>query len=176
MTATLYKIAKQFNDKRITWALGGHALLEKYELIEQAEEITLLVVEKDFEQVTEILNSLGSKMKPLATKGIYQYKIAEVIVTLICQLVIEYKGNSYPYTFDQLSITDTGLVARIKIYYTCLEDWYVIYNLMGDHKDYVKEIKNYFLLKGVTNHELFSRSLANIPHDLKLRIEFDLGL
>lgn len=181
MTATLYKIAKQFNKTGITWALGGRAVLVEHGIFDQANEIDLLVMQKDLVKVNKVLSSLGVKKQALSskkylTKHFYQYEIDEVEVTVICELQIKYEDTTYPYLFDQSSITSSAFVARIKTFYTSLEDWYVLYTLMQDQDEYVAEIEKYFILHHIKNIDLLNRTLELVPHDLKLEIKYKLKL
>ncbi|MBU1141214.1 MAG: hypothetical protein KKG64_01700 [Firmicutes bacterium] len=182
MLFTLHLIAQQLNKEKIIWALGGSNVLKKYGIIDQVNDIDILVMQNDIEKADQILSSLGNKISTppsslYLTSYFYQYEIRQIKVDLMCDFKIKYNNQVYTYIFDQSSITDVDHIANIDIFYTSLEDWYVLYRLMKrNDEDKVKTLEKHFMLHGVKHRELILRTLEQVPNDLKFKIKYQLGL
>ena len=181
MLFTLLLIAQHFNKENITWALGGSHVLKKHDIVDTVNDIDILVMEKDIEKANQILSSLGTVVpvikNPLyLTTYFYSYRIRKIKVDLMCDFKIKYNNQIYSYQFDEASIIDSDDIAKEKIYYTTLEDWYVLYRLMGRDDEKVKNLEKHFELHGIKHPALLKRALANVPSDLKFKIKFRLNL
>lgn len=182
MLFVLLLIAQKFNSEEIMWALGGSNVLKKYDLVDSVNDIDIFVSQKDIERANQILSSVGTKIPFVPnpnylTTYFYSYKIKKFKVDLMCDFKIKFGDKVYTYLFDQSSITDSDDIAKEKIYYTSLEDWYVLYRLMGrNDDDKVKNLEKHFELHGIKHPKLLQRTLENVPRELKLKIKFQLKL
>lgn len=182
MLFALHLIAQQFNKEKITWALGGSNVLKKYGMIDQVNDLDILVMEKDFPKAEEILAVLGKKvtveLDPLFKTAFYStFEIRNIKVDLICDFKIVYKNEVYSYQFDQLSITDTDDIAKVPIFYTSIEDWYVLYRLMGrGDEEKIIILEKHFMLHGIKHLKQLLRTLEHVPKDLKIKIKYQLNL
>ena len=182
MLFTLHLIAQQFNKEKITWALGGSLVLKKYGIVDEVNDIDILVMEKDIQKAEQILSSLGEKIERKAdhrfkTSYYTTYMIRDIKVDLICDFKIVYQNQVYAYIFDELSITDSDDIAKVHIYYTSLEDWYILYRLMDrDEKHKIDTLEKHFMLHGIKHGKLLHRTLENVPKDLKIKIKYQLNL
>ncbi|MBU1092826.1 MAG: nucleotidyltransferase family protein [Firmicutes bacterium] len=180
MLFTLLSIAQEFNKENITWALGGSSVLKKYDLVDTVNDIDILVMQKDIEKANQILLSLGTslpvpKNSQYLTTFFYSYKIREIKVDLMCDFKIKRGEQIYSYQFDESSICDTEDIAKEKIYYTTLEDWYVLYLLMGrGDEQKIKNLEKHFELHGIKHPILLRRAMEDLPSDLKFKIKFQL--
>lgn len=178
----LNMIAEQFNLAEITWAIGGSNVLKKHDLIDHANDIDILVMEKDVVKAAEILSNLGTKLstkpsKQFETKYFYQYTVHETQIDLICDFKIRYQNELYSYTFDEESITDQDMIAGVQIFFTSLEDWYVLYRLMNRENDQkILSLEKYFRLHGVSHPQLLNRALKQVPQELKFKIKYQLSV
>lgn len=181
MLFTLLLIAQHFNKEGITWALGGSHVLKKHDIVDTVNDIDILVMEKDIEKANQILSGLGTVVpvikNPLyLTTYFYSYQIRKIKIDLMCDFKIKYNKQIYSYQFDESSIVDSDDIAKEKIYYTALEDWYVLYRLMGRDDEKVKNLEKHFELHGIKHPVLLKRALTNVPSDLKFKIKFRLNL
>lgn len=181
MLFALLLIAQKLNNENIMWALGGSNVLKKYDLVNSVNDIDIFVSEKDIKKANQILSSIGVKIDVkldpnYLTTYFYSYKIMKFKVDLICDLKIKCEDEVYTYKFDELSITDSNDIAKENIFYTSLEDWYILYRLMGRDDEKVKNLEKYFQLRGIKHPKLLERALENVPNDLKVKIKFQLNL
>jgi len=182
MLFALHLIAQKFNQEKITWALGGSNVLKKYGMVETVNDIDILVMEKDIHKARLILLTLGEEiptdLDPQHKTTFYStYEIRDIKVDLICDFKIVYKNEIYSYQFDQLSITDTDDIAKVHIYYTSIEDWYILYRLMGrGDEQKVLNLEKHFMLHGVKHLKPLLRTLDKVPKDLKIKIKYQLNL
>jgi hypothetical protein len=182
MLFALHLIAQQFNKEKITWALGGSNVLKKYGIVETVNDIDIIVMEKDVKKANRILSTLGakipSKLDPLYKTSFYStYEFRNIKIDLICDFKIVYKNQVYTYQFDELSITDTDDIAKVNIFYTSIEDWYVLYRLMGrDTEEKVLNLEKHFMLHGIKHLKPLLRTLEKVPKDLKTKIKYQLNL
>jgi len=182
MLFALLLIAQKLNSEGIMWALGGSNVLKQFDLIETVNDIDILVSEKDIVKANQILASIGSKMEVKAnpnylTTYFYSYRIKKFKVDLMCDFKIKYNDIVYTYTFDETSITSSDEIAKEKIFFTSLEDWYVLYRLMDREDDEkIKNLEKHFELHGIKHPQILKRTLENVPRDLKLKIKYQLNL
>lgn len=182
MMFALNMIAEQLNLAEITWALGGSNVLKKYGIVEDVSDIDIFVMEKDIERASKILAQLGTKLATTPTKKFettyfYQYNIHHTQVDLICDFKIKYQDIVYTYVFDDQSIVDYDQIAGTNIYYTSLEDWYILYHLMErDDNEKIVNLEKHFMLHGIQNKFLLLRALDKVPKNLKFMINYQLGL
>ena len=182
MLFALHLIAQQFNKEKITWALGGSNVLKKYGMVNEVNDIDIFVTEKDVQKAEQILSNLGTKL-PVEVDALYQttfyssYEIRDIKVDLMCDFKIVYKNQVYTYLFDKLSITDTDDIAKVHIYYTSIEDWYVLYRLMGrGDEEKVLNLEKHFMLHGINNTKQLIRTLETVPKELHKKIKYKLML
>ncbi len=182
MIFTLNMIAEQFNLAEITWALGGSNVLKKYGLTDTVNDIDIFVMEKDIKRANQILSELGTKLAPnlsskYETAYFYQFQVRNVQVDLICDFKIKYNNTLYTYIFDEQSITDEDQIAGISIYYTSLEDWYILYRLMNQSEsEKTLNLEKHFQLHGIKHMKLLSRALDKVPKELKFKIKYQLAI
>ncbi len=178
----LNMIAEQFNLAEITWAIGGSNVLKRFDLVDHVNDIDLLVMEKDIQKAAKILSELGTKLaskttKQFETKYFYQYTVHDMQIDLICDFKIRYQDTLYHYIFDEESITDIDTIAGVRIFFTCLEDWYILYRLMNRQDDQkIFNLEKYFRLHGIKHLKLLNRALKEVPKELKFKIKYQLAI
>ncbi len=175
MEEVLKKIANLFNRANITWALGGSWILKKHGFNRMPRDIDIMVIESDIDKAKEILTSIGEikESKPqdrFNTKYFYQFIVSGVEVDILCKFIIYYKETTFHYLFDKQSISDVEYLGDIRINYSSIEDWYVLYSLMERPQNYLHEIEKYLITKGIKNTYLFKRILLDVPDNLKKQI------
>lgn len=181
MENIIKKIATLFNKENITWALGGSWVLKKHGLKDNPHDIDIIVVEGDIDKANEVLKQIGKpkKIEPLEkykTKYFYEYIVDGVDVDIMCKFVINDKDFTFEYLFDKQSISDVVYIDGVKINYSSIEDWYVLYRLMNREKDDLKAIQKYLINRGIKNTYLFERIMLDIPESISHAIVNELKI
>lgn len=174
MKNTILKIATKLNEGSITWALGGSLVLQHHDIVEVVHDIDILIAKADIVKAKAMLDQLG-ELKASTHKSIfqttffYEYIIDGIDVDILCEFKIENQGL-YTYDFNALRITESEILDGIYIYYTSLEDWFVLYTLMG-RLDKIDTLKRYFTNTGLFKKTLFELALETVPQDIKHDIQ-----
>ena len=177
MEKVLAKIGKMLNDENITWAVGASLLLKAYSMVESVGDIDLLVSEKDVKKVDALLKEVGvakdmSDVRLFGNEFFGKYAVDNVDIDIMSGLVLSHQEGVFSYVFDKQSITCFVTLEGIKIPYTSLEDWYVIYQLLENREKKVKMIEEYLMKNGVKNMHLLLRSKeGNLPQHIVKNID-----
>jgi len=79
------------------------------------------------------------------------------------QIVIGKNLYTYVFSKDSISLSDTFSEGTVN--YTSLEDWYVLYLLMGRSQDAIKieALESYFHTNGIERRDLLDGMLEQAP-------------
>lgn len=182
MYKTLSYIGKKFNKEDILWAVGGSIMLNQFGLIDNPNDIDIFVDIKDISSVNKILKNSGEKKEyqntsVFATKYFYKYLVDGIDIDIMSGLAINHSNGVYEYVFDTNSISKMKIINEVKIPFTSLEDWYVIYQLIPNRESKVDLIERHFKLNGIKNRNLLTRTLSrSLTLDARNKIEEILSL
>lgn len=182
MFNTLSYIGKKLNDENITWGVGASILLNKFGFIDKPNDIDIFISMDDIEKADEVLKSIGDKKKwektsMYSTKYFYEYVINGIDVDVMSGFAVNHNDGIFRYIFDENSISEFELINGVKIPFTSLEDWYVIYQLIPNRDVKVDMIENYILKNGLVKHELLKRALDGcLPVDVRVKINHILNV
>lgn len=177
MLNILSYIGEKLNKSNIVWAVGASILLNQFGFIEKPNDIDIFVDIKDIERADEILKNIGEKKKwektaTYATKYFYEYVIDGVGVDVMSGFAVNHNSGVFEYTFDHNSISEFKVINGVRIPFTSLEDWYVIYQLIPNRESKVKIIEKYLLSNGINKPMLLERALEGcLPVDVRRKIE-----
>lgn len=177
MLNTLSSIGKELNSKNITWAVGASLLLSTYGFISKPNDIDIFIDINDISEADKILSKLGTKKEfekssTYSTKFFYEYTIDNVDIDVMSGFAINHSEGIFEYIFDSKSISNFKTINGIKIPFTSLEDWYVIYQLIPNREYKVEMIEKYLLSNKINHPELLERSLlACLPKNVIERIK-----
>lgn len=172
MEKALLKIAELFNKNNIRYGVGGSLLLNHYGLIDRVNDVDIIVDKDDIKLANELLLMIAKKKDPtindgFATTFFYQYELETIDIDIMADFKIIHVEGVYTYPFDEFSITNTIFKNNIRISYSALEDWYVIYHLLNNRKNKVKLIDDYLMANDV-NRFLLRRALHQpLPKQVK---------
>lgn len=157
---TLSLIGKELNANKITWAVGASLMLNHYGLVDSPGDIDILVTTTDIDKALEILKGMGhlhdyEKNASYATTYFYELTINGVDIDLMSDMKIVHSQGTYTYDFNQDAIVNQMIINQVSIPLTSLEDWYVLYQLIGRQAK-VQMIEDYLKSNGVEH-----------PHRLK---------
>lgn len=176
MDKVLVKVAKEFNKENITWAIGSSYLLKEKGLIDVCNDLDIFVSLEDIEKVKKILDGIGKIEESKDSKNfksVYflEYNIDGIDIDVMAGFTVIKNNHIYKYILDNNSIVENIVKEDTKIYYTSLEDWFVIYQLINGREEKVLKIKNELLKRKEINKFLLERNLLlDIPYEVKEEI------
>lgn len=177
MFNTLSYIGKKLNETNVMWGVGASLLLNQYGLIDKPGDIDILVDIKNIEKADKILKNIGKKKEwektaMYSTKYFYEYIIDGIDVDVMSGLAVNHSMGVFEYIFDYNSISNFRIINGVKIPFTSLEDWYVIYQLIPNRESKVKMIEKHLLLCGIKKSFLLQRAMKGcLPIHVRKRIE-----
>lgn len=132
----LSHIAKELNQKNVTWAVGASMLLYFKGIISEFHDIDIMVAEEDVEIVKKVLLSFGSIQAPnpnikYKTKYFLEFIVDGIDIDVMAGFIILNKGNEYYFPLKKENINDYTEVNEVKIPLQSVEEWRNYYELMG---------------------------------------------
>lgn len=168
----LTKISKALNNSDILWSVGASLLLNRYGLADNPTDIDITVSVSDIHKIDKILSSMGQK-QPESTSDIYltdyfyEYVIDGINVDVMAGLKIRSGNSVFTYKFDKESVPHSFEIDNVKIPFSTLEEWSVLYSLMPQREAKVRLINSYFDKYGIQYPHLLERITNQIQSPLK---------
>ena len=162
----LIKIAKEFNKSKIRYAVGFSSVLKYYGIVSKAQDIDIVVNEKDYNKAIEIMNNLGDKIEQekkvngFISNFFVEYKVDNVDVDLMSNIKITFGRGTYTYIFDRKSIGEKVMIDDTEVPLIAIEDLYVLYQLIDGKQEKVEMIEDYFKKNKVRHKALLKRTLS----------------
>jgi len=176
MIQLIHKIADLLDEKNIQWALGGSLLLKHYKLVDVCHDIDIMVSMDHVDILDSVLSSLGSKEvrqehSIYKTVYFYEYLIDGIEVDVMAGMTINHDQGQYVYPFDQESIQYLVDPWSKELPYTCMEDWFVIYQVIPNRQAKVDLIEGYLSSHPLKRPDLLQRQLKlRLPTGVKERV------
>ncbi|HCT63432.1 MAG TPA: hypothetical protein DIC19_04965 [Erysipelotrichaceae bacterium] len=135
LQTTLIHIAKCFNDKKITWGLGGSALLDLLGLNVMVNDLDIMIEASDFDLATEILNQVGEEKyktfnPKFRTARFKTFQVDECDVDVMSGISVFNASKWFDYDFSIMKIASKIKMDMIEIPLMSLEDWLQIYQAL----------------------------------------------
>jgi hypothetical protein len=132
----LSQIAKELNNKNVTWAIGASVLLYFKGIVSEFNDIDIMVAEEDVDVIKEVLLSFGDIQTPnpkvkYKTKYFFEFLVDEVDIDVMAGFIIMDKDKEYYFPLKKENIKDFTEIDGIKIPLQSLEEWRTFYQLMG---------------------------------------------
>jgi len=164
LRSVLAKIGKTLNENNITWVVGGSIILNHFDIVNEVNDIDLIIEENDFDKVISLLKKIGNEKSTgdklnYHTKKHVKMNIEGVGVDLMAGFIIEHENGLYNYVLDQTAITSSMKINDIVIPLGAIEDWYIIYQVIGGREKKVELLENYLLNDRNINSKLLIRTL-----------------
>lgn len=165
ISSVLTLIGDTLNKNDIMWVVGGSIVLNHFGIVKEVNDIDIIIDENDFDRVVLLLKQFGYK-KNIGDKLNYHTKkyvkmdIDGVGVDLMAGFIIEHENGLYNYILDQDAVTSFMKINNIVLPLGAIEDWYVIYQVIGDREEKVKLVENYLRDLQKLNSKLLERALA----------------
>lgn len=132
---TLVKIARIFNEKGYTWAIGGSCMMYLHGIVDSFQDIDIMVSMADAESSKQELLKLGllEKSTPgiYATKHFYEFVIDNVDIDVMAGFAIIKDNVPYDCSFVKENIDMIKVIDGVDIPLESLEKWAIYYHLMG---------------------------------------------
>lgn len=160
---TLKEFIGIMTECNITWGVGGSFLLEKYDLYSNPSDLDLWIQASDMPIVRQRFSQFEEIETDIPLPPEYHYKIVfyDMEVDFVACFITKPNQNTYKYTINPENINFLELKNGIKIPCLYLEDWYVIYKLLG-RDDKAEMIRNAFKRLGVAfNEETVNKSISS---------------
>ena len=159
----LAKIGRALDGEGILWAVGGSAMLYRQGIVDEFNDFDLVLGAQDVQKANAALLALGTggvkaNSGMFACDSFHSYEIDGVEVDVMAGMVIVSDGQPYHYLFDEDSALDRWPVNGVHIPFAALEDWYILYLLMG-RAEKVQRIRDHFARHGLGNPALLARML-----------------
>ena len=159
----LAAIGRALDTAEVLWAVGGSAMLYRHGIVDDFNDFDLVVGTQDVIKADAALSALGTgRVKAnsgmFASESFYSYEIKGVEADLMAGMVIVNDGQPYRYLFDVDSVADRWPVNGVHIPFAALEDWYILYLLMG-RVEKAQRIRDYFTSHGIDHPALLARML-----------------
>ncbi|WP_349948654.1 hypothetical protein ABFV83_09635 [Lacrimispora sp. BS-2] len=132
----LSQIAKELNQKNVTWAIGASLLLYFKGITSEFHDIDIIAVEEDAEIIKDVLLSLGNLQKPnpnakYKSKSFMEFIVDGVDIDVMAGFTIVNNDKEYYFPLKKKEINDYTEVNGIGIPLHSLEEWRNYYELMG---------------------------------------------
>lgn len=166
----LRRLADKFSAKGVTWAIGGSWLLCQHGILDTFHDFDILVAEKDADKAENVLARLGMAGELPHTGNAYQsaYHFDGADIETFAGMVID---GRWHVQFDAAAIAGQADVQGAPVNLMHLEDWFVLYSLMGKQAR-AEAIAAYLKDKGAAHPERFAQVVAEpLPEDLLEKIK-----
>jgi hypothetical protein len=163
---TLLDIARPLNRAGVHWGIGASVLLYYHGLVDTPHDIDIMTGETDADMVASILDGLGNEALGDPGRSLYstsrflEYVVDETDVDVMAGFAIKHANGTYVFPFDDRSVAMTRTVDDVIIPLTCLEDWYVLYQLIPGWEAKVRLIEDRLLNSSSVDLSVLDRALA----------------
>lgn len=168
MKKIIESLAKVFNERNLTWAIGGSFLLKRYGINDGFDQLDIMVSEDSIKEMNIVMNDIAEKLdfvnnESYQTDHFSSYQIQNQTINIICNLKCNFK-ESFAYNFDKEDISTHYISNNVKIYFSDLLDWYVIYQEI-DNTSTIKLIERYYESGSFLNNTRFNNKfgMEDIP-------------
>ncbi len=132
----LSQIAKELNNRGVTWAIGASMLLYFKGITRDFHDIDIMVSEEDFNIVKEVLLTFGKMQPPnpndkYRTKCFGEFTVEGVEVDVMAGFIIIDRDKEFYFPLVREAIQDFTEINGIKIPLQSLEEWRTYYKMMG---------------------------------------------
>lgn len=129
----LNKLAKELSTHSIIWGVGGSFLLQMYNLYSEPNDLDLWVQPSDIPKVRDIFKDFEevNTNLPLPKEFHFKMKYYAVEVDFVACFIVKPNQNRFTYNILPENIRMLTLENGTKVPCTFLEDWYIVYKLLG---------------------------------------------
>jgi hypothetical protein len=132
----LSEIAREFNLKQISWAVGASLLLYIKGIADNFNDIDIMVSEDDADKVKLILEAMGQLLPQkenaqFKTKVYLKYLVDGVEVDIFADFTIVSEGKEYRFPLKKGEISELVTINNELVALHSVQVWKHYYELMG---------------------------------------------
>ncbi|MEI7883850.1 MAG: hypothetical protein WCI30_00695 [Clostridia bacterium] len=132
----LSQIAKELNNRNLTWAIGASMLLYFKGIVSEFQDIDIMVTEDEIAIVKEVLLAFGKLQAPkpnvsYKTKHFLEFQVNGVDIDIMAGFVILNEDQEHHFPLKKEHIQDFTELNGIRIPLQSLAEWRTYYQLMG---------------------------------------------
>ncbi|HCD45573.1 MAG TPA: hypothetical protein DEQ64_17955 [Lachnoclostridium sp.] len=132
----LSRIAKELNQKDVSWAIGASLLLYFKGITSEFHDIDIIADEADVEIIKDVLLSFGNIQQTnpnvkYKSKSFMEFIVDGVDIDVMAGFAIIYNDKEYHFPLKKEKINDYAEVNGIRIPLHSIEEWRNYYELMG---------------------------------------------
>jgi hypothetical protein len=132
----LSQIAKELNQKSLSWAVGASLLLYFKGIVPDFHDIDIMVTEDDVNEAKAVLLSFGTMQPPnpnmaYKTKHFMEFIVEGVEIDVMAGFVIVNHNKEYQISFGKADIKEYIKIKGVSIPLQSVEAWRTYYQLMG---------------------------------------------
>jgi len=166
----LRRLAEKLNAANICWGIGASWLLVHWGVTESYHDFDIVVADADVEKADRVLSKLGMKTLEERENGEFhgEYHFDGADIDMRSPYIL---NGTYHMQFDASSIAGEAAVLGAAVRLMHLEDWLVLYALMGKTRR-VEELTAYFAAHGAAHPERFGQVIAEpLPAQVQALIQ-----
>ncbi len=132
----LSQIAKELNQKNVTWAVGASLLLYVKGIVTDFHDIDIMVAEDDVNEAKAVLFSFGTMQPPnpniaYKTKHFMEFIVEGVEIDVMAGFVIVNNNKENQISFEKEDIKENIKMNGVSVPLQSVEAWRTYYQLMG---------------------------------------------
>lgn len=163
MNKELIEWFTQLNQRKIRYAIGGSWMLKEYGLAIEPKDIDLFIHMDDILRCFDLIEPFQvektlSLKSPFQTTFFVTLQIGSFSVEIMGGFAYLHDQGLYRAIFDEHSIVSEVIIDDVHIPLMSLEEWYVLYSIMGRQKQ-CELIEHHWLLHGIHYPECLQRQL-----------------
>ncbi len=173
----LSDIARLFADEGIVWGVGASLLLWHHGVTDRFSDIDFVVVPEHALRADVLLSARGKKSfressEYYFTEYFFEYTLDGVDLDLMSGFGIRNYGCRYLYDFSAASVVEFADIGGVRVPFTALESWYVLYAMMPNREQRLAQLEQYFRDHGIRHSALLQEALdsENLPQPIKNRV------
>lgn len=172
----LIKLAHLFEMNKVTWQLGGSAMLFLRGYIEDFHDLDMMIPMSDAMKVDHLMSSIAHSMKEITHETdqsafFRSYEIDGVHVDVMANLSFISEGVVYHFPLEEKKSCDYTFLKNQKIYISDVSKWLTYYRLMKRY-DRVKLIEDKLNMMQTFDIILKTPSQEDIPQIASFRKAF----
>lgn len=164
------------NQRQIRYALGGSWMLKEYGLPTEPKDIDLFIHMSDLNKCLDLIEpyQLEKANNPdslFKSEYFTTLQFESMSIDIIGGFAYLHDQGLYKAYFDDMSIVSEFIIDDSSIPLMSLEEWYVLYSIMGRQKQ-CELIERHWKLNGMNQPYLLKRQLScSLNHQTRIKTE-----
>lgn len=166
---------KSLNQRQIRYGLGGSWMLKEYGLPTEPKDIDLFIHSDDINKCLDLIepyqiHQVNVPDSPFKTTFFATLQIESMSIDIMGGFAYLHDQGLYKAIFDDHSIVSEVIVDDVHIPLMSLEEWYVLYIVMGRQKK-CELIEHHWFINGINHPRLLQRQLTcSLDHHSRSRL------